>query len=248
MSRVSRWVKPVFNYHAVWEGIRNYRWYIRDWQTYQNMPNSEGLTIEHAYPFLYNKVAVTPFDSHYFYQDIWAFKHVLRSGTSAHVDVASRDIYAGMLTAITQVTFIDIRPLNVTLDNFDSRKGSILDLPFDDNSVPSLSCLHVAEHIGLGRYGDPLDPLGTKKACAELQRVLAPGGELYFSLPVGRHRVQFNAHRVHPPQMIIEYFSALELVGFAAINDTGQFFAEADPDDYSKVGYSCGLFHFKKGA
>ena len=40
------------------------------------------------------------------------------------------------------------------------------------------------EHIGLGRYGDPIDPQGTEKAATELQRVLAPGGDLYLSLPI----------------------------------------------------------------
>ena len=64
-----------------------------------------------------------------------------------HVDVASRIDYVGMLTAVTHVTFIEIRPLLADLTNFDSRAGSILAMPFEDNSVPSLSCLHVAEHI-----------------------------------------------------------------------------------------------------
>ena len=67
----------------------------------------------------------------------------------------------------------------------------------------------MAEHIGLGRYGDPLDPLGTRKAAAELQRVLAPGGQLLFSLPVGRPRVEFNAHRVHDPHEVASWFDGL---------------------------------------
>ena len=128
--------------------------------------------------------------------------------------------YVGMLTAITQVTFIDIRPLPVTLANFDSRAGSVLALPYADNSIVSLSCLHVAEHVGLGRYGDPLDPEGTKKAARELARVLALSGHLYFSLPIGQPKVCFNAHRIHSPRQILDYFAGLPLVGFAAVNAT----------------------------
>src|SRR2546430_12288402 len=49
--------------------------------------------------------------------------------------------------------------------------------PFGDLELSSVSCLHVAEHIGLGRYGDAIDPLGTRKAIGELARVLAVDGD-----------------------------------------------------------------------
>jgi len=210
------------------------------------MEHAEPLLIEDAYPCLFDRTTTTPFDSHYFYQDIWVFKRIQASGASNHVDVGSRAIFVGMLTAITEVTFIDIRPLNVNMENFDSKPGSILALPFDDNSVFSLSCLHVAEHIGLGRYGDSLDPKGTKKACRELARVLSVGGNLYFSVPVGVPRVCFNAHRIHSPQQILNYFHDLDLVGFAGIDDNGDFRQQLDPDDLADATYACGLFHFTR--
>jgi hypothetical protein len=87
--------------------------------------------------------------------------------------------------------------LIANLDNFISKRGSILLIPYENNSIKSLSCLYVAEHIGLGRYGDPLDPFGTKKAAKELSRVLALDGNLYFSLPIGKPKLYFNAHRIH---------------------------------------------------
>lgn len=80
-----------------------------------------------------------------------------------HVDVASQVLFANLLAATRPVLFVDYRPLHVALSGLHSLGGSILALPFADNSVGSLSCLHVAEHIGLGRYGDPLDPEGTKR-------------------------------------------------------------------------------------
>ncbi len=75
-----------------------------------------------------------------------------------HVDVGSRVDLVGFLTAITEVTFVDIRPLEVDIEGLTPIAGSVLDLPFEDGALESVSCLHVAEHIGLGRYGDPLDP------------------------------------------------------------------------------------------
>ena len=213
---------------------------------YERMPGAEKISRRDLYPCLGENTSTTEFDTHYFYQDIWAFRKIKDSGTSEHVDVGSRADFVGFLTAITNVTFIDIRPLEADLENFVCRAGSILSLPYEDGSIPSLSCLHVAEHIGLGRYGDPLDPLGTLKSCRELGRVLAPGGNLYFGLPVGRPRVCFNAHRIHSPDQILSYFRNLELKEFALVDDSGHFTRNADPDRGRTARYGCGLFHFTK--
>jgi SAM-dependent methyltransferase len=188
----------------------------------------------------------TPFDRHYFYQDIWAYKKIYESKAPEHIDVGSSIKTIGLLTAVTHVTFVDIRPLNANLSNYKSVAGSILEMPYENDSVNSLSCLHVAEHIGLGRYGDPLDPLGTKKACKELQRILAPNGNLYFSLPVGKPRLCFNAHRIHSPTQIIEYFDKLNLVELSGIDDDGNFIQNIDISILENSDYACGLFQFSK--
>jgi predicted SAM-dependent methyltransferase len=124
--------------------------------------------------------------------------------------------------------------------------GNILALPFRDDAVPSLSCLHVAEHVGLGRYGDPLNPAGTRDAARELSRILAPGGSLYLSVPVGRSRVEFNAHRIHTPAQVIEMFPELELQSFSAEDDAGEYIEDTDPAALSNASYACGMFWFRK--
>lgn len=243
---MQKWLSPLFDFKRAWAGLKGYVRYARDWRTYSKMPYAEELLPRNALPCLYDRTSTTEFGGHYFYQDIWAFKAIQHSGAKVHVDVGSLASYVGMLTAITRVIFIDIRPLVVELENFESRKGSILDMPFEDNSVESLSCLHVAEHIGLGRYGDALDPKGTEKASRELARVLAPGGNLVFSVPVGKQRVCFNAHRIFSPQRVLDYFNDLRLIDFAGIDDSGKFREKMQPSELEKAVYACGLFHFTK--
>jgi len=241
-----RWIQPVLPTEQLRQSASLYARYVGDWCRYSSLPGAEVLRFLDSYPCLFDRIPTTPFDAHYFYQDVWAFKAIQASGASRHVDVGARAILVGMLTAVTKVTFVDIRPLAVSLENFDSRPGSILTLPFDDSSVSSLSCLHVAEHIGLGRYGDALDPLGTEKATRELGRVLAPTGDLYFSVPVGKPRVCYNAHRIHSPFQILDYFPELELVEFSGVDDNARFRQDTDLNDLADASYACGLFHFTK--
>jgi SAM-dependent methyltransferase len=243
-----RWIKPVFDPLGAARTLPAYVRYARDWVRYGGIPHAERRKLIDTAPVLGEATSTTPFDRHYFYQDIWAFRKIKASGTAEHIDIASRIDLVGFLSAICHVTFVDIRPLLVDLPNFRSVQASILALPYADGSVHSLSCLHVVEHIGLGRYGDPLDPLGSVKACKELARVLAPGGNLYFSCPVGIPRVCFNAHRIHSPAQILTYFSGLTLVEFSGIDDGKKFHADIAPETMEKSNYACGLFHFTKAA
>jgi SAM-dependent methyltransferase len=225
-----------------------YGWFIRDYLKYKKMlgSNSGDISLIDWHPILDNQTKTTSFDPAYFYQGVWAFKKILDSSVAQHVDVASQTNLVSFLTTIVRVTFVDIRPLEADLDNYEGIKGSVTDLPFQDDSIQSLSCLHVIEHVGLGRYGDPLDVSGTIKSCSELQRVLMPGGNLLVSLPIGETRICFNAHRVHDPLLVMELFGELELVEFSCIDDLGKFHKNADPSHFQKSIYSTGLYHFKK--
>lgn len=99
-------------------------------------------------PMLYDRTSTTNTDPHYFYQSYWAANRILASKISKHIDVASQLDLIKFLSIYIDVTFVDIRPITVQLPRLEVQKGSILHLPFADNSVESLSCLHVIEHIG----------------------------------------------------------------------------------------------------
>lgn len=151
-----------------------------------------------------------------------------------------------VLSASAKTIFVDYRPLRVRLSNFLPLAGDIIRLPFHAGSIASLSCLHVLEHVGLGRYGDPINPHGSFLAATELQRVLQPGGRLFLSVPVGRERVCFNAHRVFSPSTVRDFFRKLRLRAFSLVDDTGRFNEEVPPEAAAGLEYGCGLFEFVK--
>jgi len=184
----------------------------------------------------------------YFYQDIWALKKLAQARPGEHHDIGSRlDGFVGQATAICPVVYWDIRPPQFQLPGFQFRLGGFPRLPVPDHSISSLSCLHVAEHIGLGRYGERLDPLGTQTALAELMRILAPGGQLLLSMPIGQERVCFNAQRVWHPERPIAALKELRLMEFSAVNDSGEFLENASPTDLAQSKNSCGLYRFERG-
>ena len=189
---------------------------------------------------------------HYFFQDIWAAKKVLAIAGERweynHIDVGSRvDGFVAHLLPYCKVTYIDIRPLPITLEGLKFIEGSVLKLPFENDACATLSCLHVIEHIGLGRYGDAVDPDGHTKAARELIRVLKPGGALFIGTPVGRERLCFDAHRIFDPETVLRMFDGLGLVEFSLIDDKGdRVIKNASIEQGRECEYGCGLFHFAK--
>lgn len=201
------------------------------------------------YPCLDDKTKTTGFDRHYLYHPAWAARVLAETKPAEHIDISSTLGFATMLSAFIPVRFYDFRPADVRLSNLNSVAGNIVDLPFENNSVPSMSCMHVVEHIGLGRYGDPMDPDGDLKAISELTRVLAIDGNLLFVVPVGKPKIMFNAHRIYSYEQVLEYFTGLKLVSFALISERqedGGLNFEATGDDVAAQEYGCGCFWFKK--
>ena len=152
------------------------------------------------------------------YQDTWAASRVLRQKPPWLLDVGGTARYVAFLSLFLPVTLVDVRETGLTLGNLTFTQGDVTALPFEDDSAPMVSCLSVIEHIGLGRYGDAIDPSGAERACSELQRVLAPGGRLLVSAPVGDTvQTHFNMHRVLTPEQIEAWLPACDLVNGAEV-------------------------------
>jgi SAM-dependent methyltransferase len=202
-------------------------------------------------PCLADKTPVTGFDRHYIYHPAWAARILSQTRPGEHVDISSSLHFCTLVSAFIPVKFYDYRRADLQLSNLISQSADLLALPFADRSIRSLSCMHVVEHIGLGRYGDRIDPDGDLRAISELRRVLAVGGDLLFVVPIGRPRIIFNAHRVYSYEQIISYFQELVLREFALIPDlpeSGGLIAGADETFADKQDYGCGCFWFHNNA
>jgi SAM-dependent methyltransferase len=202
------------------------------------------------HPCIDDRTTTTGFDRHYVYHLAWAARILAEARPELHIDISSSLYFSTLVSAFVPVKFFDYRPPRIELSNLSVEFADLCSLPFEDGVVQSLSCMHVVEHVGLGRYGDPLDPDGDLKAVAQLTRVLSPGGSLLFVVPVGRPRVAFNAHRIYSYDQVVTYFSELRLQEFSLIPDNpGErgLVRHATKDLADIQNYGCGCFWFKKG-
>ena len=218
--------------------------YFKDYYTYRKLPlnNAHLVATKDLFPRIEDRTKVTRIDPVYFIQGCWCSGKIFKAKPSQHHDIASQALMVGILAQFTPTTMIDIRPLSVSIPGLSFVKGDITALPFKDNQIESLSSICVIEHIGLGRYGDPLDQFGTEKSATELCRVLKPEGSLYISVPVdSQNKTYFNAHRAFTREYILSLFKNLTLIEETYIYGSNTF-----PSYDIKKGFGTGLYHFKK--
>ena len=226
MASIARWLRA-FGFEPkrfvkALGGIRRYRNERRRFRAEMG----EGFAWGGELPILDERDEASGGLGAYFYQDQLVARWIHQENPRRHVDVGSRiDGFIGHLAVFRQVEVLDIRaqprPLpGVTFHQLDLMDG----LPPEWVAcTDSLSCLHTLEHFGLGRYGDPLDVEGHLKGLAQLMRMVAPGGRLYLSTPIGPQRVEFNAHRVFAAATLAGWFAeGWTIERFAVIDDANR--------------------------
>lgn len=145
----------------------------------------------------------------YFLQDLSVARLIRGSAPKRHVDVGSRvDGFVGNVASFRDIEVLDIRPAKGEVAGVKFHQVDLMEELTSEwiGCTESLSCLHTIEHFGLGRYGDRIDPNGHLRGLQQLKRILAVGGLLYLSTPIGPQRIVFNAHRVFSMRTMIDWF------------------------------------------
>lgn len=204
---------------------------------------------EPNFPVMDDRTGTIEIEPHYTYHPAWAARILAKTKPNKHIDISSILYFSTMVSAFIPSIFYDYRPAKVILEGLETKQADLTKLPFANNSIESLSCMHTIEHIGLGRYGDEIDYNGDLKAIKELVRVLANNGDLLIVTPIGKPKIAFNAHRIYAYNQIIEYFSDLKLMEFSLIPDNFEdvgIITNATEQQSDAQCWGCGCFWFKK--
>lgn len=65
------------------------------------------------------------------------------------------------------------------------------------------------EHSGLGRYDDPIDPIGDLREMLKIGCLIKRGGLLFLGLPTGQDKIVFNLHRVYGVMRLSMMFTGI---------------------------------------
>jgi SAM-dependent methyltransferase len=191
---------------------------------------------------------------HYFYQDLFVAQQIFKNKPYRHIDIGSRiDGFVAHVAAFREIEIFDIRPLDSKIQNVVFKQADLMKLP--NNMIEccdSISSLHAIEHFGLGRYGDPIDIDGHLKAFENIHKILKPNGKFYLGTPIGKQRIEFNAHRVFSVRYLIDNLSDKFIIErFSYIDDknilhTNINLNENDISSNFNTFMGCGIFELIK--
>ena len=192
-------------------------------------------------------------NNEYFLQDLIISKKIYQNSPVKHVDIGSRiDGFVAHVASFREIEVFDIRPINSIIPGIIFKQADFMDSHNKQkNYCDSLSCLHALEHFGLGRYGDPINPYGYKKALEHMATLLKTDGIFYLSVPIGQECIEFNAHRIFDPINLIEELEKfklklIELVVIKSDLSIQKIDKKFDIEALSKQRYLLGLFTLKK--
>lgn len=248
--------------------LRGYPRYFKNFHSLKNSiassePRSLPDSAKHfgnAYPILNEFFSSAGTASgHYFHQDLLVANLIYKQKPNLHLDVGSRiDGFIAHLLSFEQKTVLgDVRPITIDNPNISFVQMDLTNkLPHElSQQYESVSCLHAIEHMGLGRYGDPINAYGHYLALENLTQLLAKNGTLYVSYPFGeKSRIEYNAHRVISLKESRTMFEENNLIveNFAYVDDNGNLFAtqnleNIDWDNSYGLKYGCAIWTLKKG-
>jgi len=149
-----RFIRDYFRFRSKYKGRLNIKPCLHDW--YEESGNIRN---------------------EYFWQDLLVAKDIFSSMPEKHVDIGSRiDGFIAHIASFREIEIFDIRPITAHIPGVIFKQADLMNPEYNlIDYCDSLSCLHTLEHFGLGRYGDPVDPLGFKQGFTNMASSLKKG-------------------------------------------------------------------------
>lgn len=238
--------------------VRGIPSFLRDYREIRKQAKQSGMGFPFGkfYPCIEDKHQKSGTASgHYFHQDLLVANKIFMNKPGKHVDIGSRiDGFVAHVASFREIEVFDIREFTEQIQNIHFKRLDIM----DGNTVSheycdSISCLHALEHFGLGRYGDRVDYNGHILGWENIHKMLKKGGKCYFSVPIGKQRIEFNAHRVFSVEYLVNVMigSRYKVDSVSYVNDSGDLVKDAVLDERSlknsfSCNYGCGIFELSK--
>jgi len=238
--------------------VRDMPSFLRDYRKIKEQAKQYGMGLPFGkfYPCTEDKDQKSGTASgHYFHQDLLIANKIYIHKPVKHVDIGSRiDGFVAHVASFRDIEVCDIRDMTEQIQNIHFKRLDIMDgSAVSHDYCDSISCLQALEHFGLGRYGDRVDYNGHLLAWENIYKMLKKDGKCYFSVPIGKKRIEFNAHRVFSVEYLVDVLigSRYNIDSFSYVDDKGDLVRDALLDVGSvknsfSLNYGCGIFELAK--
>lgn len=249
--------KQLYNPVVLLKTIRYWPKYRRELADFKRMAKESrtSLKFKNTFPVFvdYSKPVV---NKHYWFQDIYVAAKIIdahrQNPDFHHIDIGSRleGFITSLIAARVPLTFGDINLPKVFFPDVTAKFIDLQKMTVEHFAAArSVSCLHVIEHLGLGKYGDALDPVGHRQIFADFGRVLAPGTKLYISSPISKDPgIVFNGGRhLDPQEMIADARNAgFTVEEMAVVQDDWSFVVDPTDEQLGLSDYGCLILCLEK--
>ncbi len=128
------------------------------------------------------------------------------------LDVGSPKMFTSTLSASHHVNSLVLANPSDSLSNTNYILHDVSDvLPFENNTFDIFTSTVSIPLLGLGRYGDKVDPNAIENFIQELTRVMKDGSTLYISMCLGHNILCFNNGYYLTLEKIEQLFSKFKL-------------------------------------
>lgn len=133
------------------------------------------------------------------YQTIQCAWAASKNPTGKILDIGSYIDYTIGMSAIGDVTMLDVREPQYPVGGLNFVVGDAKEMPFEDKSFDTVTSLCTLEHLGTKAFGDELDAGADVKMVNEVYRILKDGGRFILTTQISNLQPVFmeNCQRIY---------------------------------------------------
>jgi len=245
--------------HKVLDKVENSLKNIAVKQKFQAYKNMMG--VNHPFKKLPMKVvgdmSANPYEffNHYDSYSVWLMKKIKENGGGKILDVGNLKVTNALIALNNDVTSLVLMDCEDRISDVNYMVQDIAkSLTLDDNSFDIFTSSVSLHLVGLGRYGDELNPNTLINFIAELDRVMKEKSELIFSISYGKNCLTFNEGWKFDIETLKKLFNKWELHDWLIDNHSSHTvkpYNERFTKDLSLEGWTEGEYrviflHFKR--
>jgi hypothetical protein len=158
----------------------------------------------------------------------WILKNFPREGKVLDVGSSGSQLPVMLACLGFSVWTLDVRSYEYAdlSTNLHSISGDLRNTGIADGFFDIVTAVSTIEHIGLGRYGDAVDPEGDRNAMREIKRIMTGNATLLITVPFGK-RYTSSLHRVYDKSALFSLLEGFKIQNLEFFMKTNRLWTKA---------------------